>query len=490
MLVKEKKELEVTVDKRHIVSIGERLYTESVELLRELVNNAYDADATEVHVEINPERIVVIDNGTGMDLEGLKQYFIIGSEEKVIHSRSPKLGRVRIGQFGIGKFASLAAASRFEVITQHKDFAARVVFDKEAWQKAKDKWHLPCEILEPDPERGDGTTVILSQLSKSFELEEVEKKLMEGVPLRAPEFAVYVNNRRLLPRSLVGQRIPILEGTKYGVVSGEVVITPKSMASFKDLGIEVKVKGVTVKKALFGMEAWGKAIARIKGEINADFLPITSDRSNFVTDSEEYREFLKVMEKVVSIIKKTLGKEADRREERKASRVVKEALQRIHKALARNPDLSPFGPIPYGEESDLGRGAVAEGKQKKEAKIRVEQETGVKPLVRKRKKRRHPLVKKITPNAIVRRMRMGESSVSVCLDFFGASGPECFSEGNVVYINRDHPLYRRESHKAATYAMYIARLITQEISMMKETKSPRVAFNRQSKLLKDAFAEE
>ncbi|MFQ5722557.1 MAG: ATP-binding protein [Candidatus Aminicenantales bacterium] len=492
MKIKEKRELEVTVDKRHIVSIGERLYTESIELLRELVNNAYDADATEVHVEITPERIMVKDNGTGMDLEGLKQYFIIGSEEKVIHSRSPKLGRVRIGQFGIGKFASLAAASRFEVITQHKDFAARVVFDKEAWQQAKDKWHLPCEILEPDPERGNGTTVILSQLSKSFELEEVEKKLMEGVPLRAPEFAVYVNHRRLLPRSLVGQRIPILEGTKYGVVSGEVVITPQSMASFKDLGIEVKVKGATVKRALFGMETWGKAIARIKGEINADFLPITSDRSSFITDSEEYREFLRVMEKIVSIIKKTLGKEADRREERKASRVVKEALQRIHKALARNPDLSPFGPIPYGEESDFGSGAVAEGKKKeeKEAEIKAEQETRIKPPAQKRKKRRHPLVKRITPNAIVRRMRMGESSVSVCLDFFGTSGPECFSEGNVVYINRDHPLYRRESRKAATYTMYIARLITQEISMMKETKSPRVAFNRQSKLLKDAFAEE
>jgi len=46
MEIKEKKELEVTVDKRHVVSIGERLYAESVELLRELINNAYDADAT------------------------------------------------------------------------------------------------------------------------------------------------------------------------------------------------------------------------------------------------------------------------------------------------------------------------------------------------------------------------------------------------------------------------------------------------------------
>ena len=124
MEIKERKELEVTVDKRHILTIGERLYTESIELLRELINNAYDADATSIRVEISPEKIVVSDNGSGMDLEGLKQYFVIGSDEKVLQSISPKFGRERIGQFGIGKFASLAAASRFEVITQHKDFAA------------------------------------------------------------------------------------------------------------------------------------------------------------------------------------------------------------------------------------------------------------------------------------------------------------------------------------------------------------------------------
>jgi len=199
------------------------------------------------------------------------------------------------------------------------------------------------------------------------------------------------------------------------------------------------------------------------------------------------------MEKIVYIIKKTLGKEADRRDERKAGRAVKEALQRIHKALAQNPDLSPFGPIPYGEEEGMGGGGAVTGegekKEEKESDIKPES-AALKPKAPKKKKRRHPLVKRITPNAIVRRMRMGESSVSVCLDFFGESGPECFSEGNIVYINRDHPLYRRESQRAVTYTMYIARLITQEISMMKETKSPRVTFNRQSKLLKDAFAGE
>jgi hypothetical protein len=499
MQVKEKKKLGVTVDKRHIISIGERLYAESVELLRELVNNAYDADATEVRVEVSPDRIAVSDNGAGMDFAGLEQYFIIGSDEKVIHSRSPRFGRVRIGQFGIGKFASLAAASRFELFTRCKDFAARVVFDKKAWEEAKDEWHLPCEILTPDPQTTSGTTVILSELSKSFQVEDVERKLVESVPLKAPDFSVYVNGRRLYPRSLVGRRIPLLEGTKYGPVTGEIVITPKSAADFKDLGIEVKVKGATVKKDLFGMETWGKAVARVKGEIGADFLPVTSDRSSFIVDSDEYQEFLKIMEKVVGIIGKALGKEADRSEQRKASRAVNEALQRIHRALARNPDLSPFGPIEYGEPEEPGEaggGAVVAGQRKgkgerlREAEVRPSRAEAAKEAAPKRKKRRHPLVKRVTPNAIVRRMRMGTESVSVCLDFFGPLGPECFSEGNVVYINRDHTLFQRESRKASAQTMYVARLVTQEISLMKETRSPRLAFNRQSQLLKDAFAEE
>ncbi len=494
MIVKEKSRLEVTVDKRHIVTIGERLYTESVELLRELVNNAYDADAERVDVEITTDRISVSDNGAGMDLEGLKQYFNIGSEEKVIHARSPRFGRVRIGQFGIGKFASLSAASRFEVITEFKEFAARVVFDKEHWQASQDTWHLPLEIIQPDRERGNGTTVILSHLSKSFDPEEVEKKLMESAPLKAPHFEVYVNGRRLLPRSLSGRTIPILEACPFGHITGEIVIVPTSMSSIKELGIDIKVKGVTVKKALFGMETWGKVIARIRGEINADFLPITSDRSNFVVDSPEYRAFVKVMAGIMPEVKKILGKEADRRQDRRAGRVVKEALQRIHRSLARNPDLSPFGPIPYGDDLGAGTGAVfkpAEDKKAGKEDREIEPKAAVGPKKAPRsKKRRNPLVKKITPNAIVRRMRMGDSSVSVCLDFFGENGPECFSEGNIVYINRDHPLYKRESQKPVTYTMYIARLLTQEISLMNETRSPRLAFTRQSKLLKDAFADD
>jgi len=189
--------LPVTVDKRHLVTIGERLYAESIELLRELVNNAYDADATEVRVTVRDDLVRVDDNGHGMDLVGLKQYFNIGSPEKILKPKSPRFHRDRIGQFGIGKFATLSACECFEVVTQKGDFAARVTFDKVEWERPGEEWRRPLELLSADPSRGDGTTVTLLRLTRAFDPREVQRRLIEGVPLKAPHFSVLLNGERV-----------------------------------------------------------------------------------------------------------------------------------------------------------------------------------------------------------------------------------------------------------------------------------------------------
>src|SRR3989338_9993660 len=104
--------LPVTVDKSHLITIGERLYAESIELIRELVNNAYDADAAEVRVTLGDDLIRVEDNGAGMDLEGLGQYFSIGSPEKLQKPKSPRFRRDRDGQVGDGNVCRLSALQR------------------------------------------------------------------------------------------------------------------------------------------------------------------------------------------------------------------------------------------------------------------------------------------------------------------------------------------------------------------------------------------
>jgi len=479
--------LRVTVDKSHLITIGERLYTESIELIRELVNNAYDADATEVHVTVRDDLIRVEDNGAGMDLEGLQQYFNIGSPEKVQKPRSPRLHRDRIGQFGIGKFASLSACNRFEVQTQKGSFAARVTFDKSAWGEEGDSWALPFEYIAPDLQRGDGTTVLLLHLTRSFDPKEVEHRLVEGVPLKAPNFQVWLNGERVKSRTLSGHRIAVLDGTPFGPVHGEILVLPASASDVGPPGIEIKVKQVTVRRDLFGAEAWGRAAHRLRGELHADFLPVTTDRSDFVQDSPQYVAFREVVNRVMNEVRAILRQLSGQQERRAASKALREALERIQRALTRNPDLSPFGPLPEAGPGDQrGPAATTKSDGAPREKLIGAPET---PPKRKRVAKK-PKVKRLTPDAVVKRLRLGHEGISCCLDHFGEDGPECFCEGIVIYINRDHPLYRREARKAETHTMHLARLLTQEITLMKDApRDPRKAFDRQSRLLRDAFTD-
>ncbi len=481
-----KQTLPVTVDKSHLVTIGRRLYSESIELIRELVNNAYDADASEVRVTIREEEIEVADNGSGMDWEGLKQYFNIGSQDKLYRSRSPRFQRERVGQFGIGKFSSLAACERFEVMTKKGDFSARVVFDRLAWEEGEGKWELPVEIIEPSPGQPDGTRVILRQVTKKFDPFKIERKIIESVPIKAPNFSVYVNDSRVRAVRVPGRKIPFLEGTEFGLVHGEIILASLPYPAVGGIGVEVKVKGVTVRKELFGMEKWGRAAGRIMGEINADFLPVTTARTDFITDGPQYAAFLAAVEKLKEEIRTQLGQLEDKKENRRVSRALREAMERLEKSLLRNLELCPEGMIPVGEGKDPhGEAALAEDKKKKAEK--KEKKGRGKDKKKRETKSPRPHVRKLTPSAVVRKVRMGQIGVICCIDHYGEEGPECFTEAGIIYVNRDHPLYKRESKDLRRNTMNLARLISQEISLMKEPTSPREAYERQSLLLRDAF---
>lgn len=216
-------------------------------------------------------------------------------------------------------------------------------------------------------------------------------------------------------------------------------------------------------------------------------MPITSDRTGFIKDSAEYQEFLKVIAKVMEGVKVFLQKLVMKKESKKVSRALKEALQRIYRALAANPDLSPFGALPIGDKTNGAGGAAEIAKVKEETKGE-EVKAGEKQKSEKKRKKK-PKVKRLTPNAIIKRIKFGETGVSCVVDSFGEDGPEVFLEETTIYINRDHPLYKRESAKVDTHTLNLTRRITQEIALMKDPRNPRQAFERQSKLLKDAFVE-
>jgi hypothetical protein len=169
-----------------------------------------------------------------------------------------------------------------------------------------------------------------------------------------------------------------------------------------------------------------------------------------------------------------------------------------------NPEFSPFGVVPLSEEGMRGTGETGvdvTAKKKESEEIKVEDigkeitshsddvDSTSDASSEKPRKESKPSLRIATPNAVVKRLKFGDAGVTCCFDHLGEDGPECMTEGTIIYINRDHPLYKREARKREAHILNIARLVTQEISLMKDPENPREAYNRQSRLLRDAFKE-
>jgi len=114
--------LEIKVDKAVVKHLSIGLYRNYALAIKELISNAYDAGATEVKVKLDlkRKRIVIRDNGRGMDYYDLdNEYLNIGLHKEP--SRKPdELGRMRVGTFGIGFLAPLPYCKRMVVITKKR----------------------------------------------------------------------------------------------------------------------------------------------------------------------------------------------------------------------------------------------------------------------------------------------------------------------------------------------------------------------------------
>lgn len=78
----------------------------------ELVKNAYDADAdtcivvADIRENRSESKLFIIDNGSGMtDDVIIKHWMTIGTDDKLINTRSSKKKRIKSGAKGIGRFA-------------------------------------------------------------------------------------------------------------------------------------------------------------------------------------------------------------------------------------------------------------------------------------------------------------------------------------------------------------------------------------------------
>ena len=168
---------------RLIGLLGEELISDEPVALVELVKNAYDADATYAGVHFEgktperPERIVVIDDGIGMDLEMvLTGWFEPGTVLKRKSEKSPG-GRYYQGAKGIGRFAAarLAEALFLESKTRGENQGISVLLD---WGKFDDESYLDEITIDyevvPMIDMDHGTRLTLDGVRKIWEERDYE----------------------------------------------------------------------------------------------------------------------------------------------------------------------------------------------------------------------------------------------------------------------------------------------------------------------------
>lgn len=120
---KEKDKIDVRLSYRIVRLFSEGLYASPNKAIEELVANSFDAGALRVAVVLPMDfhdqgaTIAVIDDGEGMDADGLKLHWLIGKSLKRELGKLP-LGRKQIGKFGIGKLATYVLANRLTHISK------------------------------------------------------------------------------------------------------------------------------------------------------------------------------------------------------------------------------------------------------------------------------------------------------------------------------------------------------------------------------------
>lgn len=289
------------VDPRLASILGEN-YRSTEQALKELVDNAWDADAENVWIElpdvVSEQPIVVRDDGTGMvEREVRNEYMVIASDRRTRKGETTPWKKRRVkGRKGIGKFAGLVAANTMSVVTKARGTTTSLVIEKNALMHAVsdlEQVDFPVETVPGNSEE-HGTTITLTNLSQRLSPPSPET-LREMLVLeygREREFIIHVNGEALGLDDIPGEFF-VHEATLPDV--GNVKLQFKIMETARPLnkaGIVTRVDGKVVgKPSFFGLDKREdfpqKLLNRVCGEIIADGLEadVTADWGALIENS-------------------------------------------------------------------------------------------------------------------------------------------------------------------------------------------------------------
>jgi Histidine kinase-, DNA gyrase B-, and HSP90-like ATPase len=336
----------MTIDLRILNHLGIHLYSNVAAVLSEAVANAWDADAKQVKIDFSSEKIVISDDGFGMDLMSINDRFLsVGYDKRSTEGDTSPNGRKFMGRKGIGKLSLFSIADIIDVHTvkgsERHGFRMEVAGIKKSIEK--DKTYRPIPI---EPEKFEqGTRIVLTGLkpkrtartvtalkkrvARRFSIIGYEKEgdrfdvLINGEKVTAADREDLNNveflwefgevetisakdcptlKKRKLLSAVVGNNNPVWR------VSGWIGTVPEpKMLTSADAGalnnIIVLSRGRLIQENILDKLSFSRILANyLTGQIEADFLDLseqddiaTSDRQRMIEDDDRYKALVDFM---------------------------------------------------------------------------------------------------------------------------------------------------------------------------------------------------
>mgnify|MGYP000423727637 FL=1 len=281
-----------------------KTWVSPADVVKELVENAFDEDATKVLITILSDNSISIEDNAGMDESEIQKFLLLGSPHKKVDSVSPKLKRIRTGRYGTGRLSFLTSFEKMKIRTRKGNYHKSFLIDTKSLDDLfRGKSNLR-EIREARLLR-DGTEIIVSDAKSYVDELRLVKEIRKLAVLRHPLFEVYIkrsprfkewsstNAQLIRVPDIQGHRIP-LNLDKGGIV-GEITVARRPLTE-DERGIAVMVGGHIVMRTLFGFDS---KIPRVTGFVRCDTLTSRFADKSAIIEDKEFEKFSGLMKKFI-----------------------------------------------------------------------------------------------------------------------------------------------------------------------------------------------
>lgn len=322
-----------------------KTWVSPTEIIKELVENAFDEDATKVLITVLSNGSIAIEDDAGMDQNGMEKFLLLGSPHKRTESISPKLKRIRTGRYGTGRLSFLTSFESMRIRTRRQNFTKALAINADVLERLY-TGNVKLDDLREPPLKRDGTELLMTEAKTQLDTFKVIKEIRKLAIIRQPLFEVYIKTAERFKEwqfdgaqivkapEIQGHRIPV--NLENGKIAGEIIIARRPLSE-DERGIAVMVGNHVVMRSSFGFDT---KLNRVTGFVRCDSLTTRFADKSAIIEDIEYSKFNQMMKTfVIDRVIPGLTEYEDVLITREESRIYREIDKILGQAMSDNLEL-------------------------------------------------------------------------------------------------------------------------------------------------------